>query len=725
MGGLKTISIIVAANIKGLEAGLKKADKSLGGFAANAARIGSTLTFGITAPLTALGNAAFNTFSEFENSMTKVMTVTNATADEFQLLTDEAKRLGATTQFTARQVSDLQLVLGRKGFSPKAIVGMEEAILDLALATGEDLSLAAQTVSSSINAFNLEAKDSSRVANTLASAAANSSIQLGTFATAFGHAGASANAVGVDIEELSAMMGVLMDNGIRASKAGTGLRRAFMDLQETGVPFVDTLHELANGTMDLAQAEALVGKTAANQLLILSQNMDKISELTEEYKTNTGRLKEMAKAMGATTFAKIMKFKSAMESLRIELGATIAKVFLPLIEFATGLASKFRTLDDRTKKIIVVIGTLLSLIGPLVLLIGGLGGVIAVGASALVPFIAAFVVLAVKLAAILIAIDLVIKGFSTLAYFADVNRKAITERLKNTANSVANFFIRTFNDTVTLIRDMAALWGIKIFDSFTPSKEFEIIPDKELTKIIGLGESFDNANVKYNNLKKNIASSAKDMFNFDLGGESGTQSKKQEAGSGGGSKADIARAYNAIFGEGAWEAFQEDERLKRKQLATTQKWVNATRELGRTISTSFSDAFSDLLVSGEDLGEGLSNIFKDILKMMAKMMIKALALAAIFSMFPGLGGFGVKKITSFKGILTSLMGGEFANGGRPPLGKMSLVGERGPELFVPDSAGTIIPNHALGGGAAIPDVRISGNDLLIVFDRAERRKNRR
>ena len=43
------------------------------------------------------------------------------------------------------------------------------------------------------------------------------------------------------------------------------------------------------------------------------------------------------------------------------------------------------------------------------------------------------------------------------------------------------------------------------------------------------------------------------------------------------------------------------------------------------------------------------------------------------------------------------IGGFFANGGRPPVGKPSIVGERGPELFVPNSAGTIIPNHELGG----------------------------
>jgi hypothetical protein len=39
----------------------------------------------------------------------------------------------------------------------------------------------------------------------------------------------------------------------------------------------------------------------------------------------------------------------------------------------------------------------------------------------------------------------------------------------------------------------------------------------------------------------------------------------------------------------------------------------------------------------------------------------------------------------------------FADGGRPPLNRPSIVGERGAELFVPDSAGTVVPNEALGG----------------------------
>ena len=51
----------------------------------------------------------------------------------------------------------------------------------------------------------------------------------------------------------------------------------------------------------------------------------------------------------------------------------------------------------------------------------------------------------------------------------------------------------------------------------------------------------------------------------------------------------------------------------------------------------------------------------------------------------------------------------YANGGRPPKGRPSIVGERGPELFVPDSAGTVVPNHAMGGANIVVNVDASGS----------------
>ena len=718
MGGIKTISIIVAANIKGLESGLGKANKSIAGFASNAARLGSMLSFGVTAPLTALGKSAFDTFSQFENSMTKVMTVTGATTDEFKMLTDEAKRLGRTTQFTAAQVSDLQLVLGRKGFDPTAIKDMTGSILDLSLATGEDLNLAAKSVSSTLNTFGLEASEAARVANTLASATTEADIQLSTFTTAFSMAGASASSVGVDIEELSAMMGVLMDSGIKASTAGTGLRKAFMRLNEEGIPFAQTLDKLTNGSMTLNEAQKLVGTTAANQLLIISKNREKVASLAEQYKTNTGRLNEMAEAMGRTTTARVKKMESAIEGMKLEIGALISDAITPLINFITDLASRFGNLDQSTKQLIIVLAGVAAIIGPMLLTVAlltsawaGLGTVIAALTSPIGLAIAAIVALPIALKYVLDNWDAFAERLGDWSWW----RNAIIQTLQ---------WLVKYNPLNVLLEGAQKLY------------DFLGIESEVFNPFDGLAEKLEDLKVETKEYKTEFGSltdSIKDGLkgiDIDLGGgifgKSGsaaatTPTKKEEPKS-----RSMQEAYDALFGEGAWAAYQEDKRLKEEQLASTQRWKNSVKAMGLQISESFADSFAEVIVSGENLLGGLTNIFVDLLKQIGKMIVKALILAAVFAMIPGMGGLGASQVTGFKDILGSLMGGAFADGGRPPVGKMSLVGEKGPELFVPGSSGTIVPNHALGGGGAvIPDVRISGNDLLIVFDRAERRKNRR
>ena len=71
-----------------------------------------------------------------------------------------------------------------------------------------------------------------------------------------------------------------------------------------------------------------------------------------------------------------------------------------------------------------------------------------------------------------------------------------------------------------------------------------------------------------------------------------------------------------------------------------------------------------------------------------------------------------QRASAMTGIPMNLPAGSFANGGNPPVGRASLVGERGPELFVPNRAGTIIPNHALGGSTnVVVNVDASGSNV--------------
>jgi tape measure domain-containing protein len=110
---------------------------------------------------------------------------------------------------------------------------------------------------------------------------------------------------------------------------------------------------------------------------------------------------------------------------------------------------------------------------------------------------------------------------------------------------------------------------------------------------------------------------------------------------------------------------------------STKGIKTAFEEIGDSIATGISDALVGAINGTRSLGEAAKSIVNDLANSLLRLGINTLL-----------------KSTGF-GIFSNLPG--FANGGRPPVGKPSIVGERGPELFVPSTAGTVIPNNAMGG----------------------------
>ena len=730
MGGAKTLSIIIAANIKGLETSMAKANKSIGSFASNAARLGSMLTFGVTAPLAAMGKTALSTFVEFEDGMMKVKAITGATDKEFKMLTENAKELGKTTRFTSQQFADLQLVLGRKGFNPKAIQDMTSSISKLALATGSDLSLAAEVVASSINTFNLASTDAAAVANTLASAAANSSIELGTFSTAFGHAGTAANAVGVDIEELSAMMGVLMDNGIKASKAGTGLRTAFSRLNEEGVPFSQTLDALSQGTMSLNDATKLVGRTGANQLIILANQRDEINRLTSEYRTNTTELDRMSEMMSQTSANKIAIMNSAINTMNLEFGALLAQSLTPVINAITDLATKFSNLETSTKKVIISVGTFLGILGPGLLTLGAFSGAITVLSGAATT--ASGALFTAFLSTMKFTGGIVAAGTAAFATGGFVG--VLTAAVNGLTASMARNPLGAIAIGLLAIAGASLAMGDDVEDA--------------TEKVDDLGKSFDIAGPKTKEFLDNFSGVFKSNQNpikeiaDDIDFLTQNVKKASDLLTPDWIKIidDIEAPTGLFFEDFELIPIPEDTEDDVDDIFTAAEkrvmaFKNTMQSLGLQIGQVFSVGFSQLFARIQDsegaivsFGDKFKEFGKQFLEQITAMIIQAAVFAAIMTLLTG-GSFTGKAAVGGTNFMSNFAGGlgikGFADGGRPPLNRMSLVGENGPELFNPGSqSGTIIPNHAMGG-TTIPDVRISGNDLLIVFDRAKRIKNRR
>lgn len=103
----------------------------------------------------------------------------------------------------------------------------------------------------------------------------------------------------------------------------------------------------------------------------------------------------------------------------------------------------------------------------------------------------------------------------------------------------------------------------------------------------------------------------------------------------------------------------------------------------------------------ESLFRGGTRAIWDDFGQIGRRVISQVLAQFTLSRITGKGGFDLGS--ALTGAFTSVLG--FADGGRPPLGRVSVVGERGPELFVPDVAGTIVPNHAIGGGG--PSITIN------------------
>ena len=148
--------------------------------------------------------------------------------------------------------------------------------------------------------------------------------------------------------------------------------------------------------------------------------------------------------------------------------------------------------------------------------------------------------------------------------------------------------------------------------------------------------------------------------------------------------------------------------------------------LSKSMGNSFADSFKGIVKGSMTAQEALRNLFQrtaDHFIDMAAQILAAQVRSGIMGIFSNmLGGNNNKLISSnslekttsdfnpFKAAPGEFY--EFANGGRPPVGRPSIVGEKGPELFVPDRAGTIVPNHSLGGSTTVVvNVDASGSSV--------------
>ena len=372
MASLSSLNFRLTANIAPFRKGLNKAGRAMDKTGRKMQQFGKSMSMKVTAPIVALGAVSFNVFKSFEQEMSKVQAVSGATAEEFKALSDNAKQLGASTMFSAREVASLQTEFAKLGFTATEITKVTESTLALAQASGSDLARAAEVAGSTLRAFGLDASETGRVTDVMAASFSSSALDMETFAESMKFVAPVAKSAGMSIEETSAMLQIMSNAGIKGSQAGTALRRIISEIGASGKPTAEALKDLAAQGLNLADAKDEVGRHAQSALLVLAEGVDQITPLTHELKNSAGAAKEMADIMGDTAFGAGKRLESAMEGLGISIGEIVAVAIVPMVEGLAKLVGRLNKLSPNTKRFAVIVASLAAAMGPAVFLAGGM-----------------------------------------------------------------------------------------------------------------------------------------------------------------------------------------------------------------------------------------------------------------------------------------------------------------------------------------------------------------
>ena len=371
------LAVKISGNIDPLLTSLRKAERSMNKFSKQMTRVGSNLTRSLTLPIAGLGFLAVKTFADFEQSMAKVKAISGATGIEFKNLEKSALDLGASTRYTAAQISELQLEYAKLGFVPSEITKITGATLDLALATGEDLSASAGVAGATLRAFGMDSSEMGRVVDVVAESLNKAALDLDGFRLGMAPVAPVAKALGYSLEQTSAMLSVLSNVGIEASTSGTMLRNMMLKATKDGFSFEEALAKIAGSSNQAAEAMKYFDTRAVPVAIALANNKTSLDSLTVAYQNSAGATKKAASIMDNTLTGSLLRMKSAAEGMAIAFGEVLSPAIDSIAKGLAGIATWFKELSPATKKLITIIATLTATIGPLLFIIGKIPGIFA------------------------------------------------------------------------------------------------------------------------------------------------------------------------------------------------------------------------------------------------------------------------------------------------------------------------------------------------------------
>ncbi|MGN1089206.1 MAG: phage tail tape measure protein, partial [Huintestinicola sp.] len=307
-----------------------------------------------TAAVGAVGKAA-EVGMDFEKSMSKVQAISGATADDLARLEEASKKMGATTSKTASESADALGYMALAGWNTEQMLTGLEPILRASEAGQIDLARTSDLVTDSMSAMGVEVSGLGHYLDVVAKAQSNSNTSMEQLLEAFVAVGGTAHNLGIDVEKLSTILGVMANRGIKGSEAGNALNAVLVNMlgstsrtaeamSALGLSMFDEEGNTKNMTAVLKDMGAalsvctdeqktlleaqLGGKTQMDALQAIINGVgSEYDSLSESLRNADGALTETAKTMQDNLAGQITEMQSALEGLGIDVYSYLEEPF--------------------------------------------------------------------------------------------------------------------------------------------------------------------------------------------------------------------------------------------------------------------------------------------------------------------------------------------------------------------------------------------------------------
>ena len=364
--------------------GISRAQDKLDALSKKTEEVGKSMTKNVTAPIVAVGTAAYAAFNDVDNGLDEIARKTGATGAELEGLEKIAKEVFGEMPV---DIDEVGIAVGevntRFGATGQDLKDLTKIFLEFSNVTGEDVNSSIGSVDKIMEKFGVDAKQTESVLGLLTKASQKSGISIGTLTSTLEGNGAQLKEMGFDLTESVNLLTMLEQNGVDTSTAMTGLKKAVANATKEGKSADQALADMID---KIQHAQSDVGALEYATELFGSKGAPEMTQAIREGRLSvedlSGSLNDYSNVVD-TTFQATQdssdEAKIAFNNLKLagaELGGSIGTVLTPIIkklsEAFKGLSSWFKSLSPQQQEMIVKIALIAAAIGPLLIVLAKL-----------------------------------------------------------------------------------------------------------------------------------------------------------------------------------------------------------------------------------------------------------------------------------------------------------------------------------------------------------------